>query len=371
MPRSLFTPFAAALFATTAPTQTFVVDAQNGPGTNFTTIAAAVTAVPDGATLLVRPGIYTGFSVVQKGVNVLADPGVHVYSGITILEVGPQQKVVIRGVEWGNPTGVGTLAVRDCRGPVLVEDCAGTPANAPFGGTISIQASDSVHLARTLVVSPLFEPVELSGSDVTITDSQLRGPIGRTGLQQIGGRTRISNTYVEGAGSVLPASPTSVVGMLGGELTLDGDSALVGAAPVMVGIEGNGNAIVDPGATILSTNRIGAGITEFPRALARCSASTAALGGTATATIEGPSGSFAVALAGFVGAAQNVPGPMYPLWIDLGTMIPVVSGVTPLTSSYTVPNAAWVRGITFGWQGLVYDQTNGLQLSNPGIYTHW
>ncbi len=35
-------------FAVAAASQTFVVDAGNGPGTNFTSIAAAVAAVPDG-----------------------------------------------------------------------------------------------------------------------------------------------------------------------------------------------------------------------------------------------------------------------------------------------------------------------------------
>ncbi len=31
------------------PAQTFVVDVNNGPGTHFTSVQAAITAVPDGA----------------------------------------------------------------------------------------------------------------------------------------------------------------------------------------------------------------------------------------------------------------------------------------------------------------------------------
>ena len=43
-------PLASALVA-----QTYVVDAANGPGSQFTDLPTAVAAVPDGATLLVRP----------------------------------------------------------------------------------------------------------------------------------------------------------------------------------------------------------------------------------------------------------------------------------------------------------------------------
>lgn len=55
--------------------QTFVVDAAGGPGSNFTDIAAAVAAVPDGATLLVRPGSHGGFAIAGKGIALLAQPG--------------------------------------------------------------------------------------------------------------------------------------------------------------------------------------------------------------------------------------------------------------------------------------------------------
>src|SRR5437762_9224013 len=47
-----------AAFSSTAIAQTFIVDAANGPGTNFTEIATAVAAVPDGAVLMVRAGSY-------------------------------------------------------------------------------------------------------------------------------------------------------------------------------------------------------------------------------------------------------------------------------------------------------------------------
>ena len=46
----------AGLWLTCLPAQTFIVDASNGPNANFTSIVAAVSAVPDGATLVVLAG---------------------------------------------------------------------------------------------------------------------------------------------------------------------------------------------------------------------------------------------------------------------------------------------------------------------------
>ena len=55
------------VFPAAAPAQTFVVDAANGPGTNFTDLLTASTTVPDGATLLVRPGHYASLVADAKG----------------------------------------------------------------------------------------------------------------------------------------------------------------------------------------------------------------------------------------------------------------------------------------------------------------
>jgi hypothetical protein len=65
-----FAAFAAALSAQT----TWIVDASNGPGTNFTEIQPAVDAASAGDVILVRPGTYAPISV-SKGVAILGQPG--------------------------------------------------------------------------------------------------------------------------------------------------------------------------------------------------------------------------------------------------------------------------------------------------------
>ncbi len=67
MRRSNFTsPLCAVLTAPTSglAAQAYVVDVNGGAGANFTSITAAVAAVPDGAILRVRPGDYVESVVV-------------------------------------------------------------------------------------------------------------------------------------------------------------------------------------------------------------------------------------------------------------------------------------------------------------------
>ncbi|HEX6811138.1 MAG TPA: hypothetical protein VF384_05920 [Planctomycetota bacterium] len=49
---------------------TWIVDANSGPGTHFTDLPAAVAAAQSGDTILVRPGIYTAFSVSGKALTI-------------------------------------------------------------------------------------------------------------------------------------------------------------------------------------------------------------------------------------------------------------------------------------------------------------
>ena len=90
------------LLAAVVPAQTFVVDVANGPGTNFTQIAAAVAYAPDGAVLQVRPGHYASFAITGKSLTIVGGPGVtfgEMFSGsITIASLAQGQRVVLHGL---------------------------------------------------------------------------------------------------------------------------------------------------------------------------------------------------------------------------------------------------------------------------------
>jgi hypothetical protein len=110
------------LAAGLAPAQTFVVDVQNGPGTNFTSITAAIGAVPNGSTLLVRPGAYAPFDINSKGLTILAEPGTSVSGTCVVRNTQAVQHVTLSGIDVAAVTpGIGAaLHVHDCAGPILL-----------------------------------------------------------------------------------------------------------------------------------------------------------------------------------------------------------------------------------------------------------
>ncbi|HEX6812687.1 MAG TPA: hypothetical protein VF384_13755, partial [Planctomycetota bacterium] len=107
------------LVAGIARCQTYVVDAAGGPAANFTSIAAAVAAVPDGSVLVVRSGTYAGFTIDNKGLTVLADPGVVMQSlqSIAIQNTTATQGVVLRNLVLSDG-----ISCTSCAGPVLLDE---------------------------------------------------------------------------------------------------------------------------------------------------------------------------------------------------------------------------------------------------------
>ena len=59
------------LFAAALPATQWIVDQQNGPGTHFTTIGAAVAAAVDGDTIVVRTGTYVESVTTGKALTIL------------------------------------------------------------------------------------------------------------------------------------------------------------------------------------------------------------------------------------------------------------------------------------------------------------
>ena len=116
--------------------QVFVVDAAGGAGSHFTDLPAAVSAVPNGATLRVRAGDYRGFALYQKGIAIVGEGVVRVDIGIsgtpiTVQGTAAHQPVLLKGLtlfafptEWH-----GSVAVRGAAGPVVLDSIDGDPAD--------------------------------------------------------------------------------------------------------------------------------------------------------------------------------------------------------------------------------------------------
>ncbi|HLQ39125.1 MAG TPA: hypothetical protein VK348_15050, partial [Planctomycetota bacterium] len=247
------------LLVAAAPAQTFIVDANNGPGTNFLDIASAVPAVPDGATLLVRAGSYVGFSITAKGLAIRGDPNVVVTGSVSVRNTARQQTVELRGLGWtAAPSSTTSMLILDsCAGLLLLDSltvpgvlncappglhCLRGPAVAAtscqqillhwcsIAGNVGLQSSNAVIDGCTLygedgvlaynggqyeVANPARTALSLGASTVQSADSFVYGGpstnlghglvfLGAPGVDMSGANLRLLSGQVT-EGSVFPA----------------------------------------------------------------------------------------------------------------------------------------------------------------------
>ncbi len=367
------------LIAVAAPAQTFLVDIQNGPGTDFTTIGGALAAVPDGSTLLVRAGQYPAFQIGGRSVSILGEPGAVVEQGslgaVLISGISATQQVVLRGLGWSSTSGQAMVWIASSQGTIVVDSCYSTLAMAPDGGLLRITNCDAVHVRDTVVVGRR-TAVEASHSAATFTRSTLRCLTFETGIAQHFGRVELDDCLVEGSGGVYPFELNPVVvGVAPGDLVVRGGTRLVGYQPggAYYGIGGHGAVVVDPNTMLMNVN-LGllspVLLATAVQPLASCQASTGPLGTSASATLAGPAGSAGFLLAGFPGARRTFPVVDQAFWLMAGSEITVAVGGSSVAAGYAVPNVVGLRGLTIAWQGLTFDALNGAQFSNPSIYAH-
>lgn len=243
-----------SLLASAAIAQTFVVDAANGPGTNFTTIQAAVDAAPNGATIVVRAGAYPGFVAVGKGLGVLCDPGVTFaaqggFPAIRVQQVPAHARFVLRGGSAGLGTQWSTIT--DCAGSVHVEEtvaidhtgsnCAQVMLRNCTGWNFSFSNADVVLEACTLrgwnaYTAPLGGPTYPARPALSLTSGQAQ----LVDCTLVGGDgTWWITTYPDAPGLLTSGSAVRVLGTT----TIASGSGLVTGSPA---IDGTGTLRVAP-----------------------------------------------------------------------------------------------------------------------------
>jgi hypothetical protein len=137
-----------------AQRQIFVVDAANGPGAQFTSLPAAVAAVPDGSVLLLRPGSYAAFAVSGKGLSIVGageDPhrvtiGSPILAATTlsITDTTAKQTFMLKNVWIRDTFGGGVdVLLQDDNGAVIWEDVA-----AGNNGGVSNPGLNSMRIVR-------------------------------------------------------------------------------------------------------------------------------------------------------------------------------------------------------------------------------
>jgi hypothetical protein len=180
---------AGPVFATT-----WVVDAANGPGANFTTINAALAVAVPGDIILVKAGAYTEDLVISIGVSIVgwnattypmtvpANPFLDVIWGTALVQNIPAgQKVVLSGLNFARTTATGgfTIGVNNCVGPVVLDRVI-TPNGGIFVGDSTDVFMQDVRVRHQPGADPptpglLVSNSYLQGTDLNLAASDLGG----------------------------------------------------------------------------------------------------------------------------------------------------------------------------------------------------
>ncbi len=350
----------AILAAAAIPSQTYLVDAANGPGTDFTSVDMALATVPDGSTVLVMSGTYiVNSTVTGKGLTILGTGTPPVFIGfLGFNSLLANQSVVIKGIK----PGLGFpcyLTLQSCLGRVHLEDCG----DASSSGSLTTSSCAQVSVVRSTFNSG----GAFTGSDVCCTDTQFKSvgfSGGGPGLKISGGRTRLVRCSATG-GATLPTSPPffPAIQMSGGDLAIHGSGTLTGGgngtAPA---VSGFGTLRMTPGVSFVGTLIPFATIDE-----GWTTSTVAPLGGVVTAKLEGSANLFGGLVFGFPQAPATLPDLGEELWVSpLGFAITAQLG-TPLTYWLSVPNDPALRGWLLGWQGVTFSPA-GTVLTNPAWF---
>lgn len=156
-----------------AHAEVIVVDANDGPGTDFTSLSAAIAAAKNGDVLLMRSGTYDGiFSILDKAIAIIADDGADVVVTSTALTQVIDATIQVSG------TPPGTVLLR---GLTLASD---PPASTAFARpALTVQhngASAHVFLEGCIVTASTGGGLLIEGgAPTTITHCSGQGPDGR------------------------------------------------------------------------------------------------------------------------------------------------------------------------------------------------
>ena len=373
----------------TAFAQTFVVDANNGPGTNFTSLAAAVATVPDGAVLQVRAGEYPEpVTISQKSLTVLCDDGAKFVSAFfpvsfTIDGIAANQSVLVRGLRMFPQTaGAATsLVCTNSAGLICIDDVS--PNYTSFGSThLEVTSCAGVWLRNCTFMGR----TALTNSEVAMVACEIPSPVAQfpianqrqvNGIDLNGGSVQLVDCSVRGATGGFPIGKAGVL-MNGGSLRVLGTTTLSSgpAFPVPNGlaIDGTGTARLDPAVTLVgAATPIAATVAAVTAPMPHVTVAEVAPAGTVQADLHGPAGHAGFLFVALTGPAFTVPSLVADsIWLDPAVTFVIASGVpaagAPVSHQIAMPGVSSALGFEIVWQGLTLDASAGLQISNPDYF---
>ena len=241
-------PLLALTFAPAAA-NTFVVDAANGPGSQFNEIAVAVAVAAPGDLILVRAGSYAPF-VLDKGLSIVADAGADVLGSVTIQDVA-SVRAIVTGLDCD------ALVVSNCARVVLLQDLTVRGLDSGWtSAAIEVGSSTDVRLQSVTApggatVLPGLEgqsAMHVSGARVELVRCNLAGRDGRPTFNQ---STSFLNRPHGGHGLVVDTGANVHVALSSVRGGRGGDASGVPGIPFYAGDGGAGVRLAGIGPRLL------------------------------------------------------------------------------------------------------------------------
>ena len=356
----------------------WIVDSNNGPGTDFTDIPPAVAAAAVGDTLSVRPGAYTG-AAIQRGLSIVpATPtSTIMFTGtFTVQGLRAGERVVLQGLQFLSLGGFQAT-------PISCSSCLGTVHLSavsflwlqPGHGTVQILGCRLVTLDQCRIqgLNVNSATVVLSRSDVRPLQQNLVVPACRL--------TNAHLTVVDG--SILghngwPSPPfcgpaTEGIACTGGQILMMGSAGVAGGAggggwcPYTQADAVTGTGSVTREATTTLGRVSSAGIQVAVRHLPHQLANGAPPGGALTTELRSQP---AVPTALFVSVPRDaLATPFGALWLDPSSLVQIDAGATDAAGRRTLrfPILPFMPlGLALGFQSAVL-LPGGVELTNPMV----
>lgn len=369
--------FATVLLTTSlaAAQSTWIVDKNNGAGTHFRSVQAAVDAAKAGDILEIRAGAYEGFTM-TKGLRLLAGPGVRIDTGQGLFG----KQVVIASLSLGETAVLRGFAIDDSRGlgqSVRVERNNGTVQfeHMSFTGLASGSATAAVRIEASLGVSfrqcDVASGIDVLDSAVMVTESAIRrisNPshilASQPAIRAARARVTIAECTLQGEDGNHPyntsqpavaatASTIKITGTAKSTLRAGGPASQASSA-----LRGDAKStlILDPRPSLLPSGNASAH-TGFGRVEQRSVTYLSSRGGQLGGSIDlaqyGAAGDFYVLFLGLPREPHPWP-PIGHVWLSQATQIHLLAGLYDqtgqLTAKLRVPVQAGLRGLPVGVQ---------------------
>jgi hypothetical protein len=225
----------------------WIVDASNGPGTNFTDLPAAVAAASSGDTIIVRPGNYAAFNVTGKALTIRGAG-----AATTIVSNPPPAGSTAHSTISGVPAGAIFYVSGIAFSPAAPIPVSVNPGLTIDGATSEVVVSDSVIAGVNFLGTGTPGLVVSGGAVAHVTrctctgTSGLGGSGGSAALVYAGSRLAADDCLFMGgsAGSFFLATGGAGVAVNGGLATLSRSSAFGGHCQVN---GGEGVAVLNGG----------------------------------------------------------------------------------------------------------------------------